>query len=74
MRIVLAAALIALAAPALAGHANPWSSDEDSVNSKNHEENQTKSEATPGEDEMLGVMVRKARGKLDSSVGNPARE
>lgn len=54
MRYALAAAIIALAAPALAGHANPWSSDEDSVNSQNHEENLTQSEGTPGEDEMLG--------------------
>ncbi len=51
---------------AIAGHANPWATDEDTVNSQYHEQNLAQSLETPGEDEMLGVMVRDAHGKLDA--------
>ena len=70
MKTLGAAALLALvtALPALAGHANPWATDEDSVNNQNHEENQEQSIDTPGEDEMLGTMVREAHGKLDGNA------
>lgn len=70
MRTLLAATLFIAAGPALADHANPWATDNDTVLSQFHEENQAQSEDTPGEDEMKGRMVRSARGKLDDSVGS----
>lgn len=71
--MVLGALLSAVAGtPLLAGHANPWAEDEDEVLSQYHEVNLVQSEDTPGEDEMLGIMVRQARGKLDDSIGTPA--
>lgn len=48
-----------------AGHANPWATEEDDLLMQNHEENLAQSVDTPGEDEMLGVMVQSAHGKLD---------
>lgn len=63
----LALGLIAVAAtasPAMASHANPWATDDDTVLAKNHDENQAKSIDTPGEDEMRGKLVRNAYGKL----------
>ncbi|MDD8022124.1 MAG: hypothetical protein PHX82_03305 [Paracoccaceae bacterium] len=67
--MVMTAVVMVLGGPALAGHANPWAIEADTVLSKNHEVNLAKSEGTPGEDEMLGVMVRQARGKLDPDLG-----
>lgn len=52
---------------AIAGHANPWATLEDELLMQNHEENLEQSENTPGEDEMLGVMDRRAYGKLGGS-------
>lgn len=73
-RTTLAAlAALLLPAPVLAGHANPWVTDEDTVNSQYHEENLARSEGTPGEDEMLGAMVREAHGKLDGRSGGKSR-
>ena len=66
-RTLTFAALVALmAAPAFSNHANPWANENDTVLSKNHESNQLKSIDTPGEDEMRGAMVQKARGKLEN--------
>jgi hypothetical protein len=55
--------------PAMAGHNNPWATDTDTILSQNHETNLLQSLDTPGEDEMLGVMVQNARGKLDGLSG-----
>lgn len=68
MTVAMAVALICVAGPILAAHANPWATETDSVNSQYHDSNQARSADTPGEDEMRGVMVRAARGKLDVSV------
>ncbi|MGI1662658.1 hypothetical protein ACRDNQ_10495 [Palleronia sp. KMU-117] len=65
----IAAAMICVASPVLAAHANPWASEGDTVDSQFHESNQARSVDTPGEDEMRGTMIRAARGKLDGSVG-----
>jgi len=70
--MVMTAVVMVLGGPALAGHANPWATEEDTILSKNHEENLAKSVDTPGEDEMLGVMVQNARGKLAPDVGSAA--
>ncbi len=59
---------------AFAGHANPWAGEDDVVLSQYHEENLAQSEDTPGEDEMLGVMVQKARGKLESVSDGSSRK
>lgn len=64
-QLALTAVLALLAAPALAGHANPWASEDDTILSKNHETNLAQSVGTPGEDEMRGVMEQNAHGKLD---------
>jgi hypothetical protein len=56
------------ASPLVAGHANPWATDEDNLEMQYHEENLAQSEDTPGEDEMLGVMVQSARGKLEGTM------
>ena len=69
--LIRAAILILTAAPVFAGHANPWAGDDDTVQSKNHDANQSKSIDTPGEDEMRGRMEQTARGKLDA-VGRDA--
>ena len=61
--ITTAATLVLVAAPAFAGHNNPWATDDDTILSRYHEENLEQSVDTPGEDEMLGVMVRNAGGK-----------
>ncbi len=63
--------LLALCAvtPAMAGHNNPWATDTDTILSQNHDANLLQSLDTPGEDEMLGVMQRHARGKLDGLSG-----
>ncbi len=64
-RITAAVAGIALyGAPALAGHNNPWATEDDTILMQYHEENLAQSVDTPGEDEMLGIMVQNARGKL----------
>lgn len=67
----VAGVLLALCAvtPALAGHNNPWATDGDTILSQNHEANLLQSVDTPGEDEMLGVMVQQARGKLEGLAG-----
>ena len=62
---VLATTLIAGAAHA--GHANPWATPEDDLLMQYHEENLERSEDTPGEDEMLGVMDQQAVGQLGGS-------
>jgi len=67
--IVVAALCGALAVPAHADHNNPWATADDVVLSKNHEANQAKSADTPGNDEMRGVMVRSAHGKLGTAPG-----
>ncbi len=56
-------AIAFIAAPAFASHNNPWATEDDTVLAQYHEVNQAQSIDTPGEDEMLGVMVRKANGK-----------
>ncbi|GKY86997.1 hypothetical protein [Sinisalibacter aestuarii] len=58
-----------VATPLLAAHNNPWMSTEDTVLMQYHDENLAQSEGTPGEDEMLGVMVRDAYGKLVLDAG-----
>ena len=60
----IAVAVAFVAAPAFAGHNNPWATEDDTILMQYHEENLAQSVDTPGEDEMLGVMVRKANGKL----------
>ncbi|MCA0042770.1 hypothetical protein [Celeribacter litoreus] len=62
--------VIGLSGPAFAYHANPWMDDDDTVLAQYHDENQAKSEDTDGEDEMNGVMVRKARGKLEGMASD----
>jgi hypothetical protein len=71
LRSTLATALALgalMAGPALADHANPWATPEDTVLSQFHDDNQARSVGTPGEDEMRGAMVRSARGKLDTDL------
>ncbi|MCE5971997.1 hypothetical protein LZA78_00645 [Sinirhodobacter sp. WL0062] len=58
-----------LGSAAMAGHNNPWATEDDTILSQYHEENLTQSVDTPGEDEMLGVMVQNARGKLEDDLG-----
>ncbi|MPQ94368.1 hypothetical protein [Thioclava sp. JE_KL1] len=67
MGLVALAALYAGAS--WAGHANPWATEDDVIYNQEHEDNLVKSIDTPGEDEMLGVMVRSAHGKLDGLAG-----
>jgi len=67
--LIISTIAAAIAGPVFAGHANPWATDDDTILSQNHEENLAQSEDTPGEDEMLGVMVQQARGKLDTDLG-----
>ena len=68
--LTLAAALTALSfAQVIAGHANPWATEADSVLEKNHDANQAKSVNAPGEDEMRGNMAQRAWGKLGNTVG-----
>ena len=59
-----------LGSAAIAGHNNPWASEDDSILSQYHEENLAQSVDTPGEDEMLGVMEQNARGKLEDDLGH----
>lgn len=59
---------------AMAGHANPWTDDTSILNMQYHEENLAQSIDTPGEDEMLGVMVQTARGKLEGKAGGAAKK
>lgn len=71
MRIsVLCASLVAIliAGPAAAGHNNPWATADDDLLMQYHDENLEQSVDTPGEDEMLGIMVQNASGKLDGSL------
>lgn len=68
--LIIAALTGSIATPLMAGHANPWATEEDVLLMQYHEENLAQSEGTPGEDEMLGVMVQNARGKLDDSIGS----
>ena len=70
--LLIATLASSLATPLVAGHANPWATEEDELLMQYHEENLAQSEDTAGEDEMLGVMVQNARGKLDDSVGATA--
>lgn len=59
--------LVLLAAtPALAGHANPWATDDDDLLMQYHDDNLQQSEDTPGDDEMLGIMEQQAVGKLET--------
>ncbi|OOY20150.1 hypothetical protein BMI86_11895 [Thioclava sp. DLFJ5-1] len=67
MGLVALAALYAGAS--WAGHANPWATEDDVIYNQEHEDNLVQSIDTPGEDEMLGVMVRSAHGKLDGLAG-----
>ena len=66
-KLTLIASVLAgsLAVPAVAGHANPWATSEDTVFSQYHDINQARSIGTPGEDRMLGVMTRNAYGKMN---------
>lgn len=71
MRILaLSASLVAIliTGPAIAGHNNPWATPDDDLLMQYHDENLEQSVDTPGEDEMLGIMVQNASGKLDSSL------
>ncbi|OSQ51225.1 hypothetical protein [Marivita geojedonensis] len=67
---LIAAAVSFVSASAMADHANPWATEDDTVLSQYHDENQSRSADTPGEDEMRGAMVRNARGKLDEGAGS----
>jgi len=60
----VAFAITFVATPAFAGHNNPWATEDDTILMQNHDENLEQSVDTPGEDEMLGVMIQKAKGKL----------
>lgn len=64
--LTLVGVLTLLASPALADHGNPWATADDVVLSQFHDANQARSVGTPGEDEMRGALVRRARGKLES--------
>ncbi len=68
--IIFVAVTIA-AAPAFAGHNNPWTDDLSILNQQFHDTNQLQSLDTPGEDEMRGEMERNASGKLESGLGGP---
>lgn len=68
-KLITAGLLCCLASPLVAGHANPWATDDDDLLMQYHDENLAQSEDTPGEDEMLGVMVQNARGKLEDATG-----
>lgn len=70
--LVLSASLVAIliTGPAIAGHNNPWATPDDDLLMQYHDENLEQSVDTPGEDEMLGVMVQNASGKLDGSLTN----
>jgi len=64
---------------ALAGHANPWATADDVILERHHDTNQARSADTPGQDEMRGAMVQRARGKLegagsDRSGGSAGRD
>jgi len=69
MILIIAGMAGSIAPPLIAGHANPWATEPDVLEMQYHEHNLAQSVGTPGEDEMLGTMVQKARGKLDDSVG-----
>lgn len=73
MRIMaLSASLVAIliTGPAVAGHNNPWATPDDDLLMQYHDENLEQSVDTPGEDEMLGIMIQNASGKLDGSLTN----
>ncbi|MGR3321624.1 MAG: hypothetical protein ACU0DK_06815 [Pseudooceanicola sp.] len=70
--LILLALGVPLASPVIAGHANPWATEEDDLLMQYHEENLAKSIDTPGEDEMLGRMVQNATGKLGDRPGASA--
>ncbi|CUH77624.1 hypothetical protein [Tropicibacter naphthalenivorans] len=57
------------AGAALAGHANPWTTDTSILLEQYHDTNQARSIGTPGEDEMRGVMTQNAFGKLSDDAG-----
>lgn len=64
--ITLSSALFALLVSGAvhAGHANPWATPENDLLMQYRDENLEQSVETPGEDEMRGVMVQGAYGKL----------
>ncbi|MDR9440479.1 MAG: hypothetical protein RI841_13445 [Halomonas sp.] len=66
LKLLIPGLLLLAATPALAGHANPWATDDDDLLMQYHDENLQQSEDTPGEDEMLGIMEQHASGKLDA--------
>ena len=71
MRILaLSASLVAIliTGSAVAGHNNPWATPDDDLLMQYHDENLEQSVDTPGEDEMLGIMVQNASGKLDTTL------
>lgn len=59
--------------PVIAAHANPWADEDDEVQEQYHDVNQAKSEGTPGQDEMNGVMTRSAHGKLGTAADASGR-
>ncbi|WP_420324803.1 hypothetical protein [Mameliella sp.] len=70
-KTMLAAAIgfALISASVQADHANPWAGEDDTVLSRNHDANQARSIGTPGENEMRGVMNRRAHGKLADPRG-----
>ncbi|WP_421904558.1 hypothetical protein [Mameliella sp.] len=70
-KTMLAAAIgfALISASVQADHANLWAGEDDTVLSKNHDANQARSIGTPGENEMRGVMNRRAHGKLADPRG-----
>ena len=71
MRMITIAAAWAVsiaAGPVLAAHKNPWAGEDVDVLPQYHDANQEQSIGTPGEDEILGLTVRAALGKLDGSA------
>ena len=67
--IVLA---IGAASPLMAGHANPWATEGDIIKEKFHDTNQTRSEGTPGQDEMRGNMFQNVSSRAGGGLGGAA--
>lgn len=72
IRALLILGVLSGASPALAGHANPWAEPEDELLMQYHDDNLEQSVDTPGEDEMLGVMIQSARGQLEDMAADGA--